>query len=422
MKILVANLGSTSFKYRLFELPADPRQAGVAETELARGGVERIGAAESRVYASVSPAGGATGRALEAVMPVPDHAVALTAALEQLTAEGGPLASVDEVAAVGFKAVHGGRVSGVVRVGPDVLAAMEEMAAVAPAHNPPYVRAMRLVGARLPAVPLVAAFETGFHATIPDRNALYAVPTEWAERHLVRRWGFHGASHRFVAERLMALVPKRPLRAISCHLGGSSSVCWIADGRSVGTSMGMSPQSGLPQNNRAGDFDPFALLHMAKQTGRGFEALFDELSAKSGLAGMSGTSGDMRDLEEAAAAGSRPARTAIDVYVASIRHWLGAGIVELGGLDAIGFAGGIGENSPLIRAAVLAGLEDLGIAVDPAANDRQAAGERSIAPAEARVAVRVIPTNEELIVARQTRDLLAAEQGATAGTPDGRRG
>ncbi len=419
MKVLVANLGSTSFKYRLFELPALselPPQADSsgAEQELARGGVERIGAAESRVYAS------AGSTKLEAVRPVPDHAVALQAALEQLTAEGGPLKSVEDVAAVGFKAVHGGRVSGVVRVGPDVLAAMEEMAAVAPAHNPPYVKAMRLLGERLPSVPLVAAFETGFHATIPDRNALYAVPTEWVEKHLVRRWGFHGASHRFVATRLAELVPGRqPLRAISCHLGGSSSVCWIRDGKSVGTSMGMSPQSGLPQNNRAGDFDPFALLHVAKQTGRGFEDLLVELSGKAGLAGMSGTSGDMRDLEEAAAAGNARAQTAIDVYVASIRHWLGAGIVELGGIDAIAFAGGIGENSPLTRAAVLAGLEDLGIAVDPQANVVTGAGEREIGAAAGRVKVWVIPTNEELIVARQTRDLLA---GSSAGSPTGRTG
>ena len=408
MKILVANLGSTSFKYRLFELP----ETGAAEggVELARGGVERIGAAESRVYARAGAA------AFETVMPVPDHAVALEAALGQLTAEGGPLKGVDEVAAVGFKAVHGGRVSGVVRVTPDVLAAMEEMALVAPAHNPPYVRAMRLLGERLPRVPLVAAFETGFHATIPDRNALYAVPTDWVDAHLVRRWGFHGASHRFVAERLSALVPARPqgpLRTISCHLGGSSSVCWIRDGRSVGTSMGMSPQSGLPQNNRAGDFDPFALVHVAQATGKGFEELLAELSSRSGLAGMSGTSGDMRDLEAAAAGGNARAQTAIDVYVASIRHWLGAGIVELGGLDGIAFAGGIGENSPLTRAAVLAGLEDLGIAIDPAANAAATAGERPIQAGHSRVAVWVIPTNEELVVARQTRDLLAAEAGAS---------
>lgn len=407
MNILVANLGSTSFKYRLFDLPERVGEAG-AEQELARGGVERIGAAESRVYATIG------GRGIEAVMPVPDHAVALQAALEQLTAAGGPLTSVDDVAAVGFKAVHGGRVGGVVRVSSDVLAAMEEMAAVAPAHNPPYVRAMRLLGERMPGVPLIAAFETGFHATIPDRNALYAVPTDWVDKHLVRRWGFHGASHRFVAGRLEALVPAGR-RAISCHLGGSSSVCWIRDGKSVGTSMGMSPQSGLPQNNRAGDFDPFALLHVATQTGRGFEELLAELSGKAGLAGMSGTSGDMRDLEEAAAAGRERARTAIDVYVASIRHWLGAGIVELGGLDAIGFAGGIGENSPLTRAAVVAGLTDLGIAIDPAKNAARHGGERPIHAASSRVAIWVIPTNEELIVARQARDLLAAERETAHG-------
>jgi len=407
MKVLVANLGSTSFKYRLFDLPEI--RGAVDGRELARGGVERIGAAESRVYATAQGAAGPTTQ--ETVLPVPDHAVALEAALAQLTAPGGPLTSVADVAAVGFKAVHGGRAGGVVRVTPDVLAAMEEMAVVAPAHNPPYVRAMRLLGERLPQVPLVAAFETGFHATIPARNALYAVPTEWAEKHLVRRWGFHGASHRFVAERMQAVVPAGPRgrRVISCHLGGSSSVCWIKDGASVGTSMGMSPQSGLPQNNRAGDFDPFALLHVARATGRGFDELLADLSSKGGLAGMSGTSGDMRDLEEAAAAGNARARTAIDVYVASIRHWLGAGIVELGGIDGIAFAGGIGENSPLTRAAVLAGLDELGIAVEPAANEARTAGERQIGAASARVQVWVIPTNEELIVARQARDLLAAE-------------
>ena len=405
MKILVANLGSTSFKYRLFDLPETAGREGGAE--LARGGVERIGAAESRVYAS------AGASSFETVMPVPDHAVALEAALAQLTGDGGPLRSADEVAAVGFKAVHGGRAGGVTRVTPGVLEAMEEMAAVAPAHNPPYVRAMRQVAERLPSVPLVAAFETGFHATIPERSGLYAVPTEWTERHLVRRWGFHGASHRFVAERLLSLVPARPgrpLRAISCHLGGSSSVCWIRDGRSVGTSMGMSPQSGLPQNNRAGDLDPYAVLHVAKVTGRSFEELLVELSTKAGLAGMSGTSGDMRDLEEAAAAGSDRARTAIEVYVAAIRHWLGAGIVELGGLDAIGFAGGIGENSPATRAAVLAGLGDLGVAIDEQANATPAKGERAITASGARTAVWIIPTNEELVVARQTRDLLAQER------------
>ena len=413
MKILVANLGSTSFKYRLFEL-ADRPTPGAAEVELARGGVERIGAAESRVYATTAAAAGADEPRpvpLETTRSVPDHGVALEAALEQLNAAGGPLAGGGAVAAVGFKAVHGGRITGAVRVTADVLAAMEEMAEVAPAHNPPYVNAMRAVMARLPGVPLVAAFETAFHATIPPRNALYAVPIAWADDHQVRRYGFHGASHRFVATRLLEIVPRRPLRAISCHLGGSSSVCWLRDGVSVGTSMGMSPQSGLPQNNRAGDLDPFAILHVARRTRRDYADLLVELSGRAGLAGMSGTSGDMRDLERAAAAGDSRARTAIDVYVASIRHWLGAGIVELGGLDAVAFAGGIGENAPAIRAAVLAGLSDLGITVDLPANAAHAAVERPIAAAGAPVAVWVIPTNEELVVARQTRDCLASGGG-----------
>lgn len=405
MKVLIANLGSTSFKYRLFDLPATADGKG-EERELAKGGVERIGAAESRVFATIGD-NTAEPTVIETVQPVPDHAIALQAAIEQLTGNGGPLDSVSDVTAIGFKAVHGGRVSGVVLVDDNVLSAMEEMAEVAPAHNPPYVRAMRQLAEKFPGVPLVASFETGFHATIPDRNARYAVPTEWLEKHLVRRWGFHGASHRFVATRMMALMEQRPLRVVQCHLGGSSSVCWTRDGKSVGTSMGMSPQSGLPQNNRAGDLDPYALLHVAKATGRSFEDLLVELSTRAGLAGMSGTSGDMRDLEAAAANGNDAARVAIEVYVAAIRHWLGGGIVELGGLDAIAFTGGIGENSPPTRAAIVAGLQDLGIEIDATANAATSHVERRVEAARSKVSLWVIPTNEEVIVARQTRDLLA---------------
>ncbi len=405
MKILIANLGSTSFKYRLFEVSAETDATG-DEQELARGGVERIGGQESRVYASLDDTG-SEATEVETIQPVPDHGVALEAALSQLTADGGPLSSIDDVAAIGFKAVHGGRVSGTVRVDDSVLEAMEEMTDVAPAHNPPYVKAMRQLAEQFPDVPLVAAFETDFHSTIPERNARYAVPTEWVEKHLVRRWGFHGASHRFVAERLLENMDQRPLRAVQCHLGGSSSICWTRNGHSVGTSMGMSPQSGLPQNNRSGDVDPYALLHVSKTTGRSLEDLLVELSTRAGLAGMSGTSGDMRDLEAATANGNEAARLAIDVYVSSIRHWLGSGIVELGGLDAIAFTGGIGENSPATRAAVVAGLTDVGIEIDSAANKSDATGERRIEAARSPVAIWIIPTNEEVIVARKARNLLA---------------
>lgn len=405
MKILIANLGSTSFKYRLFEVSAETDATG-DEQELARGGVERIGGQESRVYASLDNAGSEVTE-VETIQSVPDHGVALEAAIAQLTADGGPLSSIDDVAAIGFKAVHGGRVSGAVRVDDSVLDAMDEMADVAPAHNPPYIKAMKQLAKRFPDVPLVAAFETDFHSTIPERNARYAVPTEWADKHLVRRWGFHGASHRFVAEQLMKNMDQRPLRAVQCHLGGSSSICWTRNGHSVGTSMGMSPQSGLPQNNRSGDIDPYALLHVSKTTGRSLEDLLVELSTRAGLAGMSGTSGDMRDLEAATANGNEAARVAIDVYVSSIRHWLGGGMVELGGLDAIAFTGGIGENSPATRAAVVAGLTGLGIEIDSTANKSNATGERRIETARSPVAIWIIPTNEEVIVARKTRNLLA---------------
>ena len=403
MKILVANLGSTSFKYRLFNLTDQPGVGG--KRELARGGVERIGAASSRVYATLGD------EKFDSIQNVPDHAAALEAALGQLSSERGPLQAIEEVAAIGFKAVHGGRVTGVVRVSSEVLEAMEEVSAIAPAHNPPYVRAMRLIQEKFPTIPLIAAFETGFHQTIPDRNALYAVPWEWVEKYGVRRWGFHGASHQFVAQRLESLVSARPLRAISCHLGGSSSVCWLHDGKSVGCSLGMSPQSGLPHNNRVGDFDAFSLVQVARATGRTFDELFAELGTKGGLAGLSGTSGDMRDLEAAVLAGNDRAHIAIDVFVSSIRHWIGAGMVELGGLDAIAFTGGIGENSFRIREQVCQGLDSLGIQMDVAANASNTSeiSERNIAERRGSVSLWIVPTNEELVVARQAFDLLISE-------------
>lgn len=309
MKILVANLGSTSFKYRLFDMPG--------QTQLARGAIERIGSPESRCMAEIGD------RRQERTARVADHAEAVRQCLEQLTdPQTGCLANSSDISAIAFKAVHGGRLSGVQRVTPDVLAAMEEFAEVAPAHNPPYVTAMRLLGEKLPDIPLVAVFETGFHSTIPDRNRHYAVPYDWAEKCLVRRWGFHGASHRYIAERTAELIGPG-MRIISCHLGGSSSMCAIRDGRSVATSMGFSAQSGLPQNNRAGDFDPFALPIIMKQTGKSLDEVLAELSSKSGLLGLSGISGDIRDIEQSAAAGDARAKLAWDVFVAAVRHYLG---------------------------------------------------------------------------------------------------
>ena len=296
--------------------------------------------------------------------------------------------------------------SGVRRVDADVLAAMAEMNQVAPAHNPPYIAAMRLLGEQFPEIPLVAAFETDFHRTIPDYNRYYAVPHEWAERWLIRRHGFHGASHRYVAMRMAELRGPRG-RVISCHLGGSSSLCAIRDGRSVATSMGFSAQSGLPQGNRSGDFDPFALPVIMRRTGKSLDDVLAVLDHESGLLGLSGVSGDVRDLEAAAAAGNARAKLALEVFAANVRHYLGAYLVELGGAEAIVFTGGIGENSPGLRAAVCRDLEELGIALDEEAN-RSARGEANLSAG--RVEVWAIPTNEELIVARLARAAILGGQ------------
>jgi acetate kinase len=319
--------------------------------------------------------------------------------------ERGCLSDASEVSAIAFKTVHGGHFSGVQRVTPEVLSAMEVVSEVAPAHNPPYIAAMRLLGEKLPQIPLVAAFETDFHQSIPECNKLYAVPYEWAEKGVIRRWGFHGASHRFIARRTAELLGRDDLRIISCHLGGSSSICAIRDGRSVATSMGMSPQSGLPQNNRVGDFDPFALPVVMQQTGKSLTEVLSILANQSGLLGVSGVSGDIRDIDAAAKAGNARARLAIDLYVASIRHYLGAYLVELGGADVIVFTGGIGENQAELRSSICQNLGQLGIELDATAN-RDARGEASIHATSSRAQIWVMPTNEELVVAGQAAELL----------------
>ncbi len=392
MKVLVANLGSTSFKYRLLDMDD--------EHQIARGGIERIGSPQSPCFVQIGDA------RREQTLPVADHAVAVRQCLEQLTDPGrGCLKSAAEVSAIGFKAVHGGALSGVRRVTAELLDAMEEMNPLAPAHNPPYIKAMRLLNEQLPEIPLVAAFETGFHATIPERNRRYAVPYEWADEYLVRRWGFHGASHRYIATRTAELLGRDDLRLISCHLGGSSSLCAIRGGRSVATTMGMSAQSGLPNNNRVGDFDPFALPIVMKRSGKSLAEVLDILACRSGLLGLSGVSTDVRDISEAARAGNQRAQLALDVFVTAVRNYLGAYLVELGGADVIVFTAGIGENRPEFRQAVCRELEWAGIVVDPQAN-RSAQGESPIHARGSRTQIWVVPTNEELIVARQVKQLL----------------
>ncbi|MFU8847736.1 MAG: acetate/propionate family kinase [Opitutales bacterium] len=386
MKILVANLGSTSFKYRLFDM--DDARA----TLCAKGGFERV----------------------------TEYTPCIEEMLATLKAEG-HLASDDELDAVGFKTVLGKDLSGCVEADDKVLAALEGFKEVAPAHNPAYAEGIRCFQRKLPAVTRVALFETAFFQWVDPAATVYAIPKAWRDLG-IRRYGFHGASHKFIAERSAELLGNdavagrarglylngpadydgAPLRVISCHLGGSSSVVGIKNGLAVGSSMGFSPQSGLPQNNRVGDLDSMAIPYVNKMLGLSVEEAERQLNKESGLLALSGVSNDARDIREAAAAGNADAQLAVDVLVDSIRHWAGAFFFKMGGAEVISFTAGIGENDPSLRAMVCAGLQDLGIILDPAANEATIRGtEGIISSPESKIKVCVIPANEELVIARE---------------------
>jgi acetate kinase len=391
MKILVANIGSTSLKWRLFEC------SDAAERLLHKGGFERV-----EDYS----------RAIEDCM----------AALKS----AGHIARESDLAAVGFKTVVAKGVSGCVRICGRVLAAMEAFNNLAPAHNPPYIKAIRQFEKSLPGVPLIALFETAFYQFAPEAMMRYAVPESWYQAG-VRRYGFHGASHKFVAERSAELLgrpdvaervrrlyvdrgetPVREpgLRVISCHLGGSSSVTGINNGVAIGNSMGLSPQSGLPQNNRVGDLDAEAIPYVVKTLGLSLDEAQRQLTRESGLKGLSGVSNDVRDIAEAAEQGNEQAKLAMAVFTASARHWIGAYFFEMGGADAIVFTAGIGENRSELRQDICENLDQLGIEIDTEANRAARATEAVISTPASRVKVLVIPTNEELVVAREARRLL----------------
>lgn len=392
MKILVANLGSTSLKWRLFDF------ANSAERLLHKGGFERVA----------------------------DYPKAIEECLAQLR-DAGHIQSERDLAAVGFKTVIAKDVTGCVRLDERVLGAMEAYNGLAPAHNPPYITGIRLFAQRLPGVPLIGLFETAFYQFAPEAMMRYAVPDSW---HAVgvRRWGFHGASHKFIAERSAELLGRKdvaaraqnlymdggqssvngvPLRVISCHLGGSSSISGILNGVAIGNSLGMSPQSGLPHNNRVGDLDAEALPYAVKTLGLGVEEAQRQLAKEGGLKGLSGgLSNDVRDIQEAATKGNVKAQLALDVFVSEARRWIGGYFLQLNGADALVFTAGIGENRAELRAAICANLDQLGIQLDPAKNSSLRATEGTISTDGSRVKVLVIPTNEELVVAREAKRLI----------------
>jgi acetate kinase len=429
MKVLVSNIGSTSFKFRLFDM-AGP------EREIAVGGADRIGGKGGVLKLQIGAA-----HPTKTARDFADHGSAIVFVLEQLVA-GGALAGPGDLDAVAFKAVMAGDVDAVCRVDDKFLSRMEYFVPIAPAHNPPYIAAMRMFQKVLDGTPLVAAMETGFHRTVPDRRRLYAVPTRWAKEYGVKRYGFHGASHRYIATRMEELMgesfekrgqtpisngeiglsprfSKTPpsglggatRRVISCHLGGSSSLCAIRDGASVAVSMGLSPQSGLPQSNRAGEFDPFAFSLLARQAGLDTAGVLKALGSQSGLAALSETSGDIRDILKGIAEGCPKAKLTLELFVTAVRDYIGAYLVELGGADAIVFTGGIGQHNPEVRTGICKGLEFAGIKLDESKN-AEADGnlESRIEAADSKTALWVMPTNEELIVARQAVELLGEQQ------------
>jgi len=392
MRILVANVGSTSFKHKLIDT-----ETGEA---LAKGGVERVGNPPSRLVHSVPSKGVEVEREIDA----PDHNSAIRACLELLTdPDLGAIGSLDEVDGFGFKAVFAKGITRSALVTDEVIRAMEEYSPVVPVHNPPYIAAMRALKEIAPEKPQVAVFETWFHETLPDYARIYGVPHEWLERHGIRRYGFHGASHRYISERVPQMLGVNPgeLRLISCHLGGSSSLCAIKGGRSVDTSMGFSAQSGLMQGTRCGDFDAFALLYVMEKEGLSVEEARRVLSKESGLKGVSGVSADMRDILRAMEEGNERARLAFEAFCYEVKKFIGAYAAAMGGLDAIAFTGGMGERSPKVRAKVCEGLKFLGVELDPERNERATGGEAVISKEGSRVTVLVVPTNEELIVARE---------------------
>jgi acetate kinase len=394
VKILIPNLGSTSLKYQLIDM--------VGEGVLARGKIERIGSAQAVVATWDTE-----GQSTLTTAAIPDHRAAIQTLIERLRGGSHPTA----IDAIGFKAVHGGpRYRGSFIVDDALLEAMREFVPVAPVHNPVYIQAMEVFREVLPTVPMVAVFEPGFHVTIPERAAVYGIPYEWTEKHGIRRYGFHGSSHRYVSERVPQLLGRsgEGLRLVSCHLGGSSSICAIQNGKSVDSSFGFSAQSGVEHAARTGDLDPFAVLYVMEKEKLTAAEIREILSKKSGLLGISGVSSDLRDIEDASAKGNSRAALAMEILVYEVKKYVGAFAAAMGGLDAVAFAGGIGENSWRVRESVCRDMKFLGIILDEENNRKAASRDRLISRPNSHVAVLVVYTNEEIIVAREAVRVLTS--------------
>ncbi len=390
MKILICNAGSTSLKFKLYDMPA--------ETVLASGGVERVGSTDDAIYKYDNASRGVSLR--EEKQSVPDYETGIRRFLADVTdGERGAIGAVDEIERVGFKTVLSRGYYGVHELTEPVLQGMRDMYAAAPAHNGPYLAAIEALRGVLPEAMFVGVFETDFHRTIPLERCVYGVPYEWMEKYGVRRMGYHGASHSYVASMLNEWEGKK-YRAVSCHLGGSGSICAIENGESRDSSFGLTLQTGLIHNNRVGAMDADIVYYLRAQ-GLSDEEIQRGMTKDGGLKGISGVSSDLRYVLEAAEAGNERAKLAVDVYVTGIVRYIAAFAAELGGLDCLAFTGGIGENSDVIRKMVCGRLEQMGVRLSTRRNTKEK-GDRRISKKRSRVRVYVIAANEELGVARKT--------------------
>ncbi len=393
MNILICNVGSTSLKYQLFDMDA-------GEKVLCAGGAERVGAEKSLFYHRNHLTGDAVNQ--EAVFP--SHREAICAMLEQLLC--GCIESLSEISCVGFKVVHAKGVTGVQYLTEEVLRAMADFNSVAPAHNPPYIAAIRQFKNLMPDTPMIGSFETAFHANMPPEAYLYSIPLELSKEHAIRRYGFHGASLEYLSTWTAEKMGRKDLKLVCCHLGGSGSLCAVQDGISIDTTMGMGLQCGVLQNNRIGDMDPYIIFHLVEECGMELGEVKKMLQSKSGLLGLSGgVSNDLRDIQEAADNGNEDCQNALKAYAYGIKKYIGAYTAAMGGVDAIVFGGGIGRKSSRIRSMALEGLECLGVKLHEGKNLNPNGGD-DISANDSKVRIYVVDTNEEIVGARKAKALL----------------
>ncbi|MFC0187875.1 acetate kinase [Fictibacillus aquaticus] len=388
-KIIAINAGSSSLKFQLLDMPE--------ETVLTKGLVERIGMNDSIFTIEVN------GEKVKEVTDINDHAVAVKMLLEKLLKHS-IISSFNEIEGIGHRVVHGGeKFNDSVLITDEILAEIEELSFLAPLHNPANLVGINAFKGVLPEVPAVAVFDTAFHQSMPEKSFLYSLPYEYYKEFGIRKYGFHGTSHKYVSERAAELLgrPIEQLRLLSCHLGNGASIAAIEGGKSIDTSMGFTPLAGVTMGTRSGNIDPALIPYIMQKTGQSAEEVLNVLNNKSGMLGVSGFSSDLRDIETEAENGNERAELALEVFASRIHKYIGSYAARMAGIDAIIFTAGIGENSTSVRERVLRGLEFMGVYWDPALN-KVRGKEAFISYPHSPVKVIVIPTNEEVMIARDT--------------------